>query len=418
MSAFLEPNQTIEREQFSKVSTAMNVTKTHSLDRSKTFESAKSAIPFSRLFTTNKELEYIYQAICSGSIAGDGSFTHKCQNWLKETIGSQKVLLTHSCTAALEMAAILADIQPGDEVIMPSFTFVSTANAVVLRGGIPVFVDIRPDTLNLDESKIEAAITPKTKAIMPVHYAGVGCEMDAISALAEKYNLTVIEDAAQAMCSKYKERSLGSFGAMAAISFHATKNIVSGEGGALVINDPDLLERSEIIWEKGTNRKKFFRGEVDKYNWVDIGSSYLPSELNAAFLWAQLEQADGITQHRMNIWRRYHRAFAELESLHKVVRPSIPTHCQHNAHIYYLLVRDAKTSSEVLSYLKSNGVHATFHYVPLHSAPAGRKYCRVSGELYNTEDISQRLVRLPLSANLTLEEAEYIISLVLQVLSV
>lgn len=375
-------------------------------------------VPFSRLHTTNREVEYMCQAISSGHISGDGPFTKKCQNWLQEEIGCQKVLLTHSCTAALEMAALLADIQPGDEVIMPSYTFVSTANAIVLRGGIPVFVDIRPDTLNLDESKIEAAITHKTKAIMPVHYAGVGCEMDTIRALANQYGLAIIEDAAQAINASYKDRALGNLGHMAAFSFHATKNIVSGEGGALVINDPALIERAEIIWEKGTNRSKFFRGEVDKYTWVDVGSSYLPSELVAAFLWAQLEASKEITNQRMSIWKRYHKAFAELELQRKVRRPSIPKACQHNAHIYYLLVNDLETRTAVLSHLKQNGIQATFHYVPLHSAPAGRKYGRVADALKVTEDISDRIVRLPLSASLTPEEVESIITVVLEVLAV
>lgn len=395
----------------------MQAPELHALNTSKIAQSTAVNIPFSKLFTTSKELEYISQAITNGQVAGDGGFTKKCQNWLQETLGSQKVLLTHSCTAALEMAAILADIQPGDEVILPSYTFVSTANAVVLRGGIPVFVDVRPDTLNLDESKIEAAITSKTKAIAPVHYAGVGCEMEAINAIAKQHGLTVIEDAAQAFCSSYKERPLGSLGNLAAFSFHATKNVVSGEGGALVINDPALVERAEIIWEKGTNRSQFFRGEVDKYTWVDVGSSFLPSDLIAAFLWAQLEQSEEITQQRLKIWRRYHQAFAELELQRKVIRPEIPAHCQHNAHIYYLLVNDLETRTSVLSHLKQAGIQATFHYVPLHSAPAGRKFGRVFGDMAVTDSISDRIIRLPLSAALTREEVDYIISLVLQVLN-
>lgn len=374
-------------------------------------------VPFSRLHTTGDELSYLAEAIANGQIAGDGSFTKQCQAWLQAELGSCKVLLTHSCTAALEMAAILADIQPGDEVIMPSYTFVSTANAIVLRGGVPVFVDIRPDTLNLDEGKIEAAITSKTKAIVPVHYAGVGCEMDTIRAIAQQHGLFVIEDAAQASCGRYRDQPLGSLGQLAAFSFHATKNIVSGEGGALVINDPALVERAEIIWEKGTNRSQFFRGEVDKYTWVDVGSSYLPSELVAAFLWAQLGQAHAITQKRMSVWRRYHRAFAALELQRKVRRPSVPRHCQHNAHIYYLLVENLETRTAVLAHLKQHGIQATFHYVPLHSAPAGRKYGRTQGELSVTDDLSDRIVRLPLSANLSSEEVETIIALTLQALS-
>jgi dTDP-4-amino-4,6-dideoxygalactose transaminase len=373
-------------------------------------------IPFAKPYVIGSEIEYISQAILNGNTAGDGNFTKKCQLWLQNYLGCQKVLLTHSCTAALEMAAILADIQPGDEVIMPSYTFVSTANSVVLRGGVPVFVDIRPDTLNLDETKVEAAITSKTKAITPVHYAGVGCEMDSLLALAESYGLMVIEDAAQAFAAGYREKPLGSFGNLAAFSFHATKNVVSGEGGALVINDPALVERAEIIWEKGTNRSKFFRGQVDKYTWVDIGSSYLPSDLVAAFLLAQLEQSELITQNRLAIWAHYHKACAELELQLNVQRPSIPEHCQPNAHIYYLLVENLEVRTKVLSYLKQNGVQATFHYVPLHSSPAGRRYGRVAGDISVTEDMSDRIVRLPMSASLTLEEADYIMSLVTQAL--
>lgn len=377
-----------------------------------------STIPFSRLNTTGKELQYLSQAIQSGNIAGDGAFTKRCQNWLKDYLGCQKVLLANSCTAALEMAAILADIQPGDEVIMPSYTFVSTANAVVLRGGVPVFVDIRPDTLNLDEAKVEAAITPKTKAISPVHYAGVGCEMDTIVEIARQYGLTVIEDAAQGAFAQYKGQPLGTFGNLAAFSFHATKNIVAGEGGALVINDPELVERAEIIWEKGTNRSKFFRGEVDKYTWVDVGSSFLPSELTAAFLYAQLEQSQAITQQRLRLWARYHLAFASLEFEQIAERPKIPANCQHNAHIYYLLVDSLATRTHVLKYLKDNGVTATFHYVPLHSAPAGQKFGRTSGEMTVTDDLSDRIVRLPMSANMTLSEVDRVISLVFEALDV
>ncbi|MBW4583128.1 MAG: dTDP-4-amino-4,6-dideoxygalactose transaminase [Tildeniella nuda ZEHNDER 1965/U140] len=379
-----------------------------------TIEKAVEIIPFSKLYTTNCEIDYIIQAISSGQVAGDGAFTRECQKWLQNTIGGQKVLLTHSCTAALEMAVILANIQPGDEVIMPSYTFVSTANAVVLRGGTPVFIDIHPDTLNLDEMQIEAAITLKTKAIIPVHYAGVACEMDTIKALADQYGLTVIEDAAQGFCARYKNRPVGSLGHMAAFSFHATKNIVSGEGGALVINNPALTERAEIVWEKGTNRSRFLRGEVDKYTWTDIGSSYLPSDLLAAFLWAQLEQANEITQQRLKLWNRYNKAFAELELRRKVDRPSVPADCQHNAHIYYLLVNDLETRTRVLANLKRGGVQATFHYIPLHSSPAGQKYGRTHGSLNVTEAISDRIVRLPLSAALTVEQIDHIITLVLQ----
>lgn len=374
-------------------------------------------IPFSRLHTTGKELEYLSDAIASGHITGDGRFTKQCEVWLETVIGSQKAVLTHSCTAALEMAVILADIQPGDEVILPSYTFVSTANAVVLRGGVPVFVDIRPDTLNLDESKIEAAITSRTKAIIPVHYAGVAAEMEAILAIAQRHNLLVIEDAAQGLMSRYQDRPIGSHGHMAAFSFHATKNVVSGEGGALMVNDPRFVERAEIIWEKGTNRSQFFRGEVDKYTWVDVGSSYLPSDMVAAFLWAQFQQADAITHQRLHIWQQYHNAFAELEQSQGIQRPRIPENCQHNAHMYYLLMHSLEQRTQVLSALKAAGIQATFHYVPLHSAPAGQRFGRLGSSMSVTDDISDRLLRLPLSASLTQDEVQHIISTVLHELN-
>lgn len=345
---------------------------------------------------TGKELWYISQAHASGHLSGDGSFTQKCHEWLEQRILCQKALLTHSCTAALEMAAILADIQAGDEVIMPSFTFVSTANAFVLRGGVPVFVDIHPDTLNIDETKIEAAITSKTKAIVVVHYAGVACEMDSIMAIAQEHGLFVIEDAAQGIMCRYKGRPLGSIGHLAAVSFHETKNIIAGEGGALLINDDRFIERAEIIREKGTNRGKFFRGEVDKYTWVDIGSSYLPSELIAAFLWAQMEEAERITSTRLEVWSLYHKLLAGIESLGDFRRPIIPTYCIHNAHMYYLLLPDLVLRTSLLSYLREKGFHAVFHYIPLHSSPAGLKYCRASGALPVTDEISNRLLRLPL----------------------
>jgi dTDP-4-amino-4,6-dideoxygalactose transaminase len=367
-------------------------------------------IPFTKLYTVGDELEFIHQAISNGFIHGDGHFTHRCHYWLEQIVGCEKACLTNSCTAALEMAVILAEIEPGDEVILPSYTFVSTANAVVLRGGMPVFVDIRPDTLNLDESKIEAAITSRTKAVIPVHYAGVGCEMDAIMAIAHRHNLVVIEDGAQAVCARYKGRPLGSYGHLAAYSFHATKNVVSGEGGALLINDPKFSERAEIIWEKGTNRKQFFRGEVDKYTWVDVGSSFLPSELTAAFLLAQLQRADSITHKRLSLWRTYHTAFELLEQQGLAGRPQIPNHCQHNAHIYYLMMRSPQERTDLLQHLKANGVQATFHYVPLHSSPAGQKYGRIAGEMTVTDDISQRIVRLPLSASLSTEQVDFIIT--------
>lgn len=374
-------------------------------------------LTFNKVLITSRELEYIGEAINERHWAGDGKFTKRCHAWLEEKIGIPKALITHSCTAALEMAAILADIQPGDEVIMPSYTFVSTANAFVLRGAVPVFVDIRPDTLNLDETKIEAAITTKTKAIAPVHYAGVSCEMDTILAIAKAHNLVVIEDAAQGITSSYKGKPLGSMGHLAALSFHETKNIVSGEGGALLINDLEMLERAEIIREKGTNRSKFFRGQVDKYTWVDLGSSYLPSDIIAALLWSQLEQADYIQQRRHAIWQYYHEMFAPWETQQRVQRPTIPEGCQHNAHLYYLLLEDLETRTALLNHLKSQGIQSTFHYVPLHSAPAGLKYGRVAGSMDYTNNLSDRLLRLPMGAGMTLQDAERVVSEVVAFLS-
>ncbi len=353
-------------------------------------------IPFNKPYMTGKELGYISQAHANGHLAGDGEFTWRCNAMLEDWIGCPKALLTHSCTAALEISAILGGIGPGDEVIMPSYTFVSTANAFVLRGGVPVFVDIRPDTLNIDESRIEVAITDKTKAIVVVHYAGVACEMDTITAIADRHGLMVIEDAAQAIFSTYKGRPLGSFGHLAALSFHETKNVISGEGGALLINVPQFIERAEMIREKGTNRNQFFRGEVDKYTWVDIGSSYLPSELVAAFLWAQMEEAATITKRRLALWQHYHESFVSLEADGLVHRPRIPTECAHNAHMYYLLLPSREKRSDFIAYLRNRGIGAVFHYVPLHDSPMGRRAGRTSGSLDHTRILSERLVRLPL----------------------
>ncbi len=353
-------------------------------------------IPFNRPYMTGQEHKYIDQAHANRKLAGDGIFTKYCHEWLEKNTSAKKALLTHSCTAALEMAAILADIQPGDEVIMPSYTFVSTANAFVLRGGIPVFVDIRPDTLNINENLIEAAITPKTKAIVPVHYAGVACEMDTILAIAKKHNLLVIEDAAQGVMSTYKGRALGSIGHLGAYSFHETKNVISGEGGALLINDERFEKRSEIIREKGTNRSQFFRGQVDKYTWVDIGSSYLPSEIIAAFLWAQLQEADDITQKRLAIWDQYHAEFAAYEEKGLLRRPIVPVQAKQNAHMYYILLNSLEERTLVIDRLKKQDINAVFHYVPLHSSPGGQKYGRPHGDLVITNDLSDRLLRLPL----------------------
>lgn len=365
-------------------------------------------IPFNKPYMTGRELWYISQAHSSGHLAGDGQYTKNCNAWLEQRIGCKKALLTHSCTAALEMAAILADIQPGDEVIMPSYTFVSTANAFVLRGAVPVFIDIRRDTLNIDENRIEAAITPRTKVIVPVHYAGVGCEMDTIMAIAQRYKLLVIEDAAQGIMSSYKGRPLGSIGHMAAMSFHETKNIISGEGGALLINDQRFVTRAEMIREKGTNRSQFFRGQVDKYTWVDIGSSFLPSEIVAAFLWAQMQEADDITKRRLDIWSNYHQQFAYLEEAHAVLRPNVPHSCIHNAHMYYLLLPNLLHRTNFIERLKDRGIHSVFHYIPLHSSPYGTTRGRTVGDMINTEDVSERLVRLPLWVGLQENQLEVI----------
>ena len=356
----------------------------------------KPMIPFNRPYMTGKELAFIEKAHMNCMLAGDGPFTKVCHDWLERKTGAKKALLTHSCTAALEMAAILADIRPGDEVIMPSFTFVSTANAFVLRGAVPVFVDIRPDTLNIDEGVIERAITPRTRAIVPVHYAGVGCEMDAIMDIAARHQLLVIEDAAQGIMSSYKGRTLGSIGNLGTLSFHETKNVISGEGGAILINDGRLVERAEIVREKGTNRSKFFRGQVDKYTWCDIGSSFLPGELIAAFLSAQLEEAEEITRRRQAVWDRYHEAFAQLEREGRVKRPVIPADCRHNAHMYYLLLPTLPARAAFIEAMKSEGISTVFHYVPLHSSPAGLRFGRACGDLAITADVADRLVRLPL----------------------
>ncbi|EXI88304.1 MAG: UDP-4-amino-4-deoxy-L-arabinose--oxoglutarate aminotransferase [Candidatus Accumulibacter regalis] len=353
-------------------------------------------IPFNKPYMTGRELWYIAQAHAAGQLAGDGAFTLKCHAWLEARTGAHKALLTHSCTAALEMAAVLANLQPGDEVIMPSYTFVSTANAFVLRGAVPVFVDIRADTLNIDETRIEAAITERTRAIVPVHYAGVACEMDTIMDIARRHGLVVIEDAAQGIMSAYKGRPLGSIGDLGALSFHETKNIISGEGGALLVNNTGFAERAEIIREKGTNRARFFRGQVDKYTWIDVGSSYLPSELVAAFLYAQMEEAETITRQRLATWNSYHQWFAEIENKGAVRRPVVPAHCSHNAHMYYLLLPGLEQRGTFIEELRKNGIQSVFHYVPLDRAPCGQRVGRVHGELTNTWDLSDRLVRLPL----------------------
>lgn len=365
--------------------------------------------PFNKPFIIGPELEYIADAVTRGHLSGDGHYTKLCHQWLEQQLGAKRALLTHSCTAALEMAAILCDIQPGDEVIMPSYTFVSTANAFVLRGGVPVFVDIRPDTLNLDETLIAAAITPKTRAIVPVHYAGVACEMDAIMTIARRHDLLVVEDAAQAVQADYKGRHPGAIGDLGCLSFHETKNVISGEGGALLINNPDLIERAEIIREKGTNRSKFFRGEVDKYTWVDIGSSFLPSELIGAFLWAQLQHAAEISKRRRQLCALYQEVLQDVADAGLLQLPQAdPEGIAGNGHMFYLFTRTAAERGALLAHLKAAGVHAVFHYVPLHSSPAGRKFGRTAGALPVTEDRAERLVRLPLYYNLGEDDARAI----------
>jgi dTDP-4-amino-4,6-dideoxygalactose transaminase len=360
-------------------------------------ENHKIKIPFNKPFIAGKELYYIAQSVLVEShLSGDGPFSKRCQQWLEKNLGCVKALLTHSCTGALEMSAILCDIKPGDEVIMPSFTFVSTANAFVLRGGVPVFVDIKPDTLNLDERLIEEAITPRTKVLVPVHYAGVPCAMDEIMELAGKHDLLVVEDAAQGLFSTYKGRNLGTIGHMGCLSFHETKNIISGEGGALLVNDWRFARRAEIIREKGTNRKEYFRGEVDKYTWVDIGSSFLPSELVGAFLYAQLEECDKIIAVRRRIFERYYNLLQPLEVEGLIRLPSVADECRCNGHIFYLIVQSADERRRLEKFLNEKGILAVFHYVPLHSSPAGIKYGRVSGDMGVTDDLSDRLVRLPM----------------------
>lgn len=353
-------------------------------------------IPFNKPYMTGRELWYIAQAHANGHLSGDGPYTKQCHQWLREKSGARMALLTHSCTAALEMAALLLRLAPGDEVIMPSYTFVTTASAVALRGAVPVFVDIRPDTLNIDETLIEAAITPRTKAICVVHYAGVACEMDPILAIAAKHGLRVVEDAAQGIMSTYKGRPLGTIGDLGAYSFHETKNVIAGEGGALLCRDEEFAELAEIVREKGTNRSRFFRGQVDKYTWVDLGSSFLPGEIAAAFLAAQLEMAESITAQRMALWDHYHAWAKKYEDNGILRRPVIPPHCQHNAHMYYLLLPNLASRTEFIAKMREQDVQCVFHYIPLHSSPAGQRLGRTTGCMSITNDTSDRLVRMPL----------------------
>ena len=359
---------------------------------------------------TGKETEYIMEAVKAQKICGDGQFTKKCNAWLEEKTGTKKALLTTSCTHATELAALLADVKAGDEVIMPSYTFVSTADAFVLRGAVPVFVDIRPDTMNIDEKKIEAAITDKTVGIVPVHYAGVACEMDTIMDIAKRHNLWVIEDAAQGIMSTYKGKALGTFGEFGCFSFHETKNYSMGEGGALLIRDEKYIEDAEILREKGTNRSKFYRGQIDKYTWVNQGSSYLPSDMNAAYLWAQLEMAEEINDARLAVWNKYHTELKSLAEEGKIELPTVPADCVHNAHMFYIKTKDIEERTKLIDYLKANGIMAVFHYIPLHSAPAGLKFGRFHGvDEYTTKE-SERLLRLPLYYGLKEEEVDYICS--------
>lgn len=374
-------------------------------------------LPFNLPHMTGKELWYIAEAHHNGRLAGDGPFTASCHRWFEERTKSAKVLLTHSCTAALEMAALLTNVQPGDEIIMPSYTFVSTANAFALRGGVPVFIDIREDTLNMDETLIEDAITVKTKVIVPVHYAGVACEMDTIMSIAQNNNLKVVEDAAQAVMASYKGRELGSIGDLGTYSFHETKNVISGEGGALLVNDCELCSRAEIIREKGTDRSRFFRGEAAKYTWQELGSSFLPGELTAAFLWAQLEYAESITQERLAIWEYYHRILEPLEAKGLLRRPIIPEACQHNAHLYYVLLSPELDRNIVIAALKKSDIGAVFHYVPLHSSPGGKRYGRQHGSLENTDKYSKSLVRLPLWVGLENEAQDNVVTSLSNIIS-
>ncbi|PWL67626.1 MAG: dTDP-4-amino-4,6-dideoxygalactose transaminase [Clostridiaceae bacterium] len=369
-------------------------------------------ISFNKPPYVGEEIKYIEEAVKAQKICGDGQFTKKCNKWFEDKTGAAKVLLTTSCTHATELAALLLDIQPGDEVIMPAYTFVSTADAFVLRGATAVFVDINPKTMNIDENLIEDAITEKTKAIVPVHYAGVSCEMDKIMEIAKKHNLYVVEDAAQGVMSTYKGKALGTIGDYGCYSFHETKNYSMGEGGALLIRDGKNAELAEIIREKGTNRSKFFRGQIDKYTWVEAGSSYLPSDMNAAYLWAQLQKADEINENRLQSWNRYYEGLKDLEEAGKIELPYIPEYCEHNAHMFYIKAKDLEERSALISYLKENGVTAVFHYIPLHTAPAGKEYGRFHGEDKYTTKESERIIRLPMYYELDEQDAEKVMDLI------
>jgi len=353
-------------------------------------------VPFNKHYIVGNELDYINEVICSDNHSGDGKFTQNCSEWLQREIGVKQALMTNSGTSALDLSALLADIVPGDEIIMPSYTYVSTANAFVLRGGVPVFVDIHPDFPNLDESLIEGAITSRTKAIVVVHYAGVSCEMDTIIDIAHRYGLLIVEDAAQGLLSEYKGKELGSIGDISCLSFHETKNVACGQGGAVLVNNSSMADRAEVIRDKGTNRGQFIRNEVNKYSWIDIGSSFLLNEISAAYLWGQMQEAHDITRKRVEVWNCYNKSFKDLEEKGCVKRPEVPEYCRHNGHIYYLLLRDKSERSEFLRYMKDKAISAQFHYVPLHSSEAGVKFCKISGSMNNTNDFSERVVRMPM----------------------
>ena len=369
----------------------------------------RTHVPFNRPYVTGAELGYIEEAIANAHLSGNGPFSRRCCAYLREELGAAAVLLTTSCTAALEMSALLADVGSGDEVILPSFTFSSTATAFALRGAVPVFVDVREDTLNLDERLVSAAITERTRAVVAVHYAGVGCAMDTLGEIAGRAGLMLVEDAAQGFGSTFRGKSLGTFGSLGTLSFHETKNVISGEGGALIVNDPLLVERAEILQEKGTNRSAFFRGRTDKYTWVDVGSSFVASDLTAAFLWAQLERAEWITAQRLTIWAKYHELLADFEARGLLRRPIVPAEVHHNAHLYYVLLPTGEARDETLGQLAASGVNAVFHYVPLHSSPAGRRFGRSMGELPITENLAARLLRLPLWVGMSDEDIEYVV---------
>ena len=375
-----------------------------------------SAIPFNVPHVGEQELEYVREAVVNSHLSGNGPFAKRCTGLLEQEVGCAKALLTHSCTGALEMAALLSDVGPGDEVIVPSFAFPSIANAFVLRGATPVFVDIRPDTLALDEARVAEAITPRTRVIAPVHYAGVACELNPIIELAREHDAVVIEDAAQGVGATYRGRALGGVGAAGCLSFHETKNVICGEGGALLVNRSDWVARAEVLHEKGTDRSRFFRGEVDKYTWIDVGSSFVVSEINAAFLWAQLERADELTARRMEIWDAYHRLLEPLEVAGALRRPVVPEWCTHNAHLYYVLLEGGSSRADFIERVAAHGVRTVFHYVPLHSSPAGLRYGRVDGPLEVTDDVSERLVRLPIWIGMTAADVEQVVEAVTQVL--